>query len=128
MAMTEAQAQRLGALIKETRIKRGLSYGELAARSATDKGWLHRLEKGQRTDPHPALLARVTEALGIDPARVDRITSDHLADSLPEVRTYFRSKEKLPLAALKEVEAAIAEIRTKYGRSDRPPDDDARQP
>lgn len=127
--MTEAQAQRLGGFIKEERLKQGLSYGELAARSDTEKSWLHKLENGQRTDPHPALLARVAEALGIDPAKIDRMSNDHLADSLPEVRTYFRSKEKLPLAAVREVEAAVAEIRAKYQRGGQSaPESKARQP
>lgn len=127
--MTQAQALELGRFIKEERLKQGLSYGELAARSDTEKSWLHKLENGQRTDPHPALLARVAEALGIDPAKIDRISNDHLADSLPQVRTYFRSKEKLPLAAVKEVEAAVAEIRAKYHRGGRSsPETKARQP
>lgn len=114
--MTEAEAQQLGRIIGDVRRRQGLSYGELAERSNTDKGWLHRLENGQRADPDPVLLARVAEALGIDPARIDRASSDHLAASMPEMRTYFRSKEKLPLAALKEVEAAVAEIRAKYNK------------
>jgi transcriptional regulator with XRE-family HTH domain len=112
--MTDAQAQQLGRIISDARHKKGLSYGELATLSDTDKAWLHRLENGQRADPDPALLTRVTEALGIDPARIDRASSDHLASSMPGMRTYFRSKEKLPLGALKEVEAAVAEIRAKY--------------
>jgi len=113
--MTEAEAQQLGRIIADARYQQELSYGELAALSNTDKGWLHRLENGQRADPDPVLLARVAEALGIDPARIDRASSDHLAASMPGVRTYFRSKGKLSLAAVKEVEAAVAEITAKHG-------------
>jgi transcriptional regulator with XRE-family HTH domain len=116
--MTEAEAQQLGRIIGAARRKQGLSYGELAALSDTDKGWLHRLENGQRADPDPVLLARVAEALGIDPARIDRASGDHLAASLPGVRTYFRSKGKLSLEAVKEVEAAVAEIRTRYQKDE----------
>lgn len=112
--MTDAQSQQLGRIISDARHKKGLSYSDLATASATDRAWLHRLENGHWADPDPALLTRVTEALGIDPARIDRASSDHLASSMPGMRTYFRSKEKLPLAALKEVEAAVAEIRAKY--------------
>ena len=124
--MTDAEAQQLGRIIGDVRRKQGLSYGELAAQSNTDKGWLHRLENGQRADPDPVLLTRVAEALGIDPARIDRASSDHLAASMPEMRTYFRSKEKLPLAALKEVEAAVAEIRAKYEQEKRDRSSDAK--
>jgi transcriptional regulator with XRE-family HTH domain len=123
--MTDAQAHQLGRIISDARHKKGLSYGELATLSDTDKAWLHRLENGQRADPDPALLTRVAEALGIDPARIDRASSDHLASSMPGMRTYFRSKEKLPLAALKEVEAAVAEIRAKY---DSRPEAEAEEP
>lgn len=127
--MTQEQAEELGALIRETRLRQGLSYGKLAALSGTEKSWLHKLENGQRTDPHPALLARVVEALGLDPARIDRLSNDHLAESLPEVRTYFRSKEKLPMAALKEIDAALVEIRAKYQKGDTPDADaKARRP
>lgn len=114
--MTEAEAQQLGRIIATARLKQGLSYGELAARSGTDKGWLHRLENGQRADPDPVLLTRVAEALGIDPARIDRASQNHLADSMPTMRTYFRSKEKLSPAALDEVERAVAEIRARYAK------------
>jgi transcriptional regulator with XRE-family HTH domain len=67
--MTDAEAQRLGRVIEAARRKQGLSYGELAALSETDKAWLHQLENGQRADPDPVLLTRVAEALGIDPAQ-----------------------------------------------------------
>ena len=116
--MTDAEARRLGRIIRSARLTQGLSYGELAALSGIDKGWLHRLENGQRAEPDPVLLACVAEALGIDPARIDQASNDYLAASMPSVRTYFRSKDKLPLAALKEVEAAVAEIRAKYDHSE----------
>jgi hypothetical protein len=37
-------------------------------------------------------LARLAEALDIAPDRNDRITKGSMADSQPEVRTYFRAK------------------------------------
>ena len=109
--MTDAEAKRLGRLIGEARRKQGLSYGELGALSETDKGWLHRLENGQRADPDPALLTRVAEALGIDPARIDRVSGDHLAASLPNMRVYLRSKGKLSLEDIKQIEGVVAELR-----------------
>jgi len=128
--MTEAQAQQLGRIIGDARRKHELSYGELAALSNTDKGWLFRLENGQRADPDPVLLTRLAEALGIDPARIDRVSKNHIADSLPGVRTYFRSKTKLSPKALDEVEAAIAEITAKdhKGGVSRAPDATAGTP
>ncbi len=97
--MTEAEAQQLGRIIADARYQQELSYGELAALSNTDKGWLHRLENGQRADTDPVLLARVAEALGIDPARIDRVSSDHLAVSTAQTTTFLASVlNRSPLA------------------------------
>jgi transcriptional regulator with XRE-family HTH domain len=114
--MTETEIQQLARLIEHARQTKGFSYGELAARAGVDKSWLHRLENKKVASPDPVLLTRVTEALGIDPARIDRVSNDHLASSMPGLRTYFRSKEKLPLAALQEIEDEIDRIRAKHKR------------
>jgi len=81
-----------------------------------DSSWLNRMERGFYADPAPDRLSILAEHLDIDPARIDRTSRDHLADSLPSTRIYFRSKEKLSAEALDEVEAAVAAIRIKYSR------------
>jgi len=113
--MTDAQAKRLGRLIQHARLKRGWSLLTAMEQTGLDSSWLNRLERGMYADPAPDRLALLAEALEIDPVAIDRASRDHLADSLPEIRTYFRSKEKLSAEALDEVETALAEIRAKHG-------------
>lgn len=72
------------------------------------------LEDGRYAEPSAAHLAKLAEALHVDSARIDRISRDHLADALPSVRTYFRSKTKASPEQLDEIEAAVAEIQAKY--------------
>ena len=120
--MTDAQARNLGLLIHNARVARGLSFRALAAITDVPLASLKRFEDGVYNDPSPAQIARIAEALDIDPARIDRVSRDHLASSMPTVRTYVRSKEKLSPAALDEVERAVADIRAKYAT---PPSDTA---
>jgi len=120
--MTDAQAKQLGRLIHEARIKRGWSLAQVMDATGIDSSWLNRMERGFYADPAPDRLAVLAEHLDIDPARIDRASRDHLADSLPSTRIYFRSKEKLSPEALDEIERAVADIRAKYAT---PPSDAA---
>jgi len=112
--MTDAQAQQLGCLIHEARIRHGWSLVQTMEATGIDSSWLNRMERGFYADPAPDRLAVLADHLEIDPAAIDRASRDHLADSLPNARIYFRSKEKLSAEALDEVEAAVAAIRAKY--------------
>lgn len=109
--MTDQQAEDLGAVIRRARNKKGLTYYALAELTGMDFSWLARLERGQYANPDPAQLARLAEALDIDPVRIDRLSHNHLANSLPTMRTYLRSKEKLSPAAMDALERALDDIR-----------------
>jgi transcriptional regulator with XRE-family HTH domain len=113
---TETQAKKLGKLLVRTRERAGLSLRGLAEQADIPYTWLARIEQGTFTHPAPDRLARVAEALGIDPARIDRLSHNHLADSLPSLHTYFRSKEKASPEEIAEIEAAIKKIHSKYER------------
>jgi len=114
--MTEAQAKRLGRVIQRARHRRGWSLVYVMETTGIDSSWLNRLERGMYADPAADRLAVLAEQLDIDPRAIDEASHDHLADSLPSPRTYFRSKEKLSPAALDEAEAALAEIRARDAR------------
>ena len=101
--MTEANTT-IGPAHRHGSPETGLHYGEHGRTHRHRKGWLHRLENGQRADPDPVRLANMAEALDIDPVAVDRASQNHLAESMPTMRTYFSSKEKLSPAALDEIE------------------------
>jgi transcriptional regulator with XRE-family HTH domain len=112
--MTEAQAQRLGQLILRARTRRGWSLATLSDHTGIPDVWLNRVERGLYLQPAPERLAKTAEVLRIDPITIDRATHDYLAESLPGVRTYFRSKEKLSPGALDKIEAMLAEIQASH--------------
>jgi len=114
--MTDAQARTLGLLIRNARTAKGLSFRALAAITDVPLVSLKRFEDGVYNDPSPAQIVRIAEALDIDPARIDRVSRDHLANSMPGVRTYFRSTQKLSPEALDEIERAVNEIRAKHAK------------
>lgn len=117
--MTEAQANRLGALIQRARLQKGWSLMTAMEQTGIDSSWLNRLERGMYAEPAADRLAVLAEALDIDPVAIDRASRDHLAGSLPGVRTYFRSKEKLSPEALDEIEEVLTEIRARDASRDR---------
>lgn len=114
--MTDAQAQKLGGIIRAARQSRGLSLREAGSQADVNHVWLTDLEAGRYTDPAPDRLARLAEVLNIDPVRIDRVNKDVLANSLPDVRTYFRAKEQLTPTQLDEVEATMKRLRSKYAK------------
>ena len=109
--MTDAQARNLGLLIHNARVAKGLSFRALAAVTDVPLVSLKRFEDGVYNDPSPAQITRIAEALDIDPARIDRVSKNHLANSMPSMRTYLRSKEKLSPEAMDALEQALADIR-----------------
>lgn len=120
MSMTAAQAKALGGLIAKARVRKGLSHRALATQLGVAYGWLAELEAGRYLDPAPGRLARLAEALDIEPSRIDRITKGSVADSLPEVRTYFRAKYGLAAEDVKQIERYLQ-------RYIDPPEDDEEQ-
>jgi transcriptional regulator with XRE-family HTH domain len=114
--MTEEQARKVGALIATGRAKKELSLRDLAQLTGIPPTTITRIEQGDYSQPAPDNLARLIEALEIDPARIDRVSRNYLADSLPSVGTYFRSKEKASPEEVAEIEAAVKAIREKHAR------------
>ena len=85
--MTDPQARELGAFVREKRDQRALTLVQLEAMTGIPDSWLYHFEKGHYTTPAPDRLAKLADALDIDAAYIDRISSDHLADSLPGTRS-----------------------------------------
>ena len=112
--MTDAQARKLGAIVSRARTRKGLSLREAAAKVGISYVWLNDLESGRYSDPAPDRLGRLAEVLGIDPVAIDRVNQGVLANSLPDVRTYFRAKEGLSPEQLDEVEATLQRLRHKH--------------
>lgn len=113
MRMTSIQAKRLGTIVSSARHRKGLSIRTLASQLGVARGWLGELEAGRFLDPAPDRLARLAEALDIEPARIDRITRGAMADSLPKLRTYFRTKYELSPEQVNQVERYVRRLRSK---------------
>jgi transcriptional regulator with XRE-family HTH domain len=95
MSMTLAQARKVGELIAKARARKELSTRALAAQLGVAIGWITELENGRFLDPAPDRLARLAEALDIEPGRIDRLTQGAITAGLPTPRVYFRSKMSL---------------------------------
>jgi transcriptional regulator with XRE-family HTH domain len=116
--MTNEQAQILGGIFRYTREARGWSLEAVETRSGIPHSWLFELERGHYRQPAPKRLADLAELLEVDPALIDAVTRDHLANSLPSVWTYFRSKKKASPAEIVEIEAALQTIHAKFHQGD----------
>src|SRR5690349_14720290 len=93
MVMTAAKAKQLGELIAAARYEKGVSLRTLEAELGIPRSWLSDVEQGLFTGPpSPDRLARVAEALEIEPSCVDRLTDGAVAEGLPGIRAYFRAK------------------------------------
>jgi transcriptional regulator with XRE-family HTH domain len=92
MSLTTAKAKELGELVAKARARKGVSTRKLEAEVGVSNVWITKLEAGVFLDPSPSLLAKLAEALDIEPRRIDRLMPGAVADSLPGMRTYFRAK------------------------------------
>lgn len=111
MSMTPSQAKQLGSLVAKARSRKGVSLRDLAWRVGVHTSWLGRLEHGDFADPAPDRLARVADALDIEPERIDRITKGAMAEGLPGMRTYFRAKYELTPEQVEQVERYVRRMR-----------------
>ncbi|WP_028856976.1 XRE family transcriptional regulator [Psychrilyobacter atlanticus] len=64
--VNEEQRDLLGKLIREKRLEKGLSQGQLAYKTGINNADIHRLEKGDKKKINPYYLRRVAEALDLD--------------------------------------------------------------
>lgn len=114
--MNQTQAARLGRLLAQARRNKSLSLRAMAERAGVSYLWLSRVERGFFNQPAPERITRVVEVLGIDPERIDRITSGHVSSNLPGLRTYFRSKYNLSAQEIDEIERTVRELQDKHGK------------
>jgi transcriptional regulator with XRE-family HTH domain len=116
--MNDSQAARLGRLVAAARARKGLSLRAVAEMTGVPHLWLSRVEHGSYNQPAPERLTRLAELLDIDPERLDRVSAGHLSNSLPGVRTYFRSKYDLTSSEIDEIERTVTEIQRNHERRD----------
>ena len=110
VGMTGKEAARLGELFARARAKQGLSLRALEERTGLAYVWIQRLEQGDYVHPSADRLTRLAEALGIDPARINRISRGEVAERLPGMKVYFRAKYDLSPEEVDEVEKFVKEL------------------
>lgn len=106
--MTQQQLMRLGRRITTTRRKQQLGLRTLARRAGVDHTWLYRLEQGAIADPDPAKVTMVLDALEL--VSGERLASE-LAQRLPGLHTYFRTKYRLTPAQTARIERYVERLR-----------------
>jgi len=89
---------------------RGIAQTALAAQLGVAAGWLAGLEQGRFLDPSNERLARIAEALDVEPKRIGLIMGHSVGSGLPGMRTYFRAKYDLTPEQIDRVERYIKRI------------------
>jgi ribosome-binding protein aMBF1 (putative translation factor) len=86
-------AEDLGRIIKEHRLWKNLSLGNLSKRTGIDISDLCRMEKGKQS-PTPNASIKLAEALKINSETILILArSDHIIDAIVRIRSKYR-KEK----------------------------------
>lgn len=116
--MTEGQAKRLGLAFTKARSARDLSLKETMRQTGLDVAWLSRLEDGHYRDPDAMRVLRLAEFLGVDPARINKLTGGLVSEVLPGVRTYLRSTTPASDEDIAAIEKQIRRVLAKYGEVD----------
>lgn len=111
MSLTTSQARRLGVLIAGARMQKGIAQTALAAQLGVAAGWLTGLEQGRFLDPSNERLARIAEALDIEPQRIAQVIGHSVGSTLPGMRTYFRAKYDLTPQQIDRIERYIRRLR-----------------
>jgi transcriptional regulator with XRE-family HTH domain len=115
--MDEKHAKRLGALIKDQRLKLGIGLREAGRRTGIDDGLLSRMESGAILTPAPDKLARIAEVLNINLSDLYAMADYAVPTDLPSPALYLRTKFRgdLPASAMKSLTRELDQLLAKHG-------------
>jgi transcriptional regulator with XRE-family HTH domain len=115
--MDDKQAKRLGALIKDQRLKLGIGLREAGRRTGIDDGLLSRMESGAILTPAPDKLARIAEVLGLSLSDIYAMADYAVPTDLPSPAIYFRTKYRgdLSATAMKSLTRELDQLLSKHG-------------
>jgi transcriptional regulator with XRE-family HTH domain len=113
MAMSQAQLNELGRLIRRERAKAKLNQRELAEKAGAFHTTILRLERGEFSRPDPDKLLRIAHALNLNAGDVFALVGYMHSDHLPSLRPYLRIKFKDDLSAKdrKDIERYVEQKR-----------------
>jgi transcriptional regulator with XRE-family HTH domain len=116
--MTQRQAKALGQHLRDRRAALDLSTYQLGELAGIDQATVVRLEQGYFSNPSPAKLRTVAEALGLRLADVFAMADYVVPKDLPSFRPYLRTKYRgLPAPAVDELERSFQRIAKRHGLS-----------
>jgi transcriptional regulator with XRE-family HTH domain len=90
----------LGKLLKDARVKAGMSQAQLAETIGISRPYLSQLEHGVYPRPTLAVMSRITEVLDISAENLGAVTGYSIPASLPDFREYVYAKYGLPGEAI----------------------------
>lgn len=98
-----------GSRIAKARGKAGLTMQEVAAETGISKSLLRFWELGEVASPDLGKIMRLASVLGLDPLELAGFVGYEIADALPPLQPYLRSKyPDLPATAQSEIAAIVS--------------------
>jgi transcriptional regulator with XRE-family HTH domain len=110
--MATTKSKEFGEIIKQARLKSGLSLGEAASEAQISKSILRFWELGEVDSPELDNLLRLAAVLDLDATTACEAAGYDVSQTWPSIQPYLRHKyPELPAAARRE----IAAVAYKYG-------------
>lgn len=107
----------LGKLLKDARVKAGMSQAQLAETIGISRSYLSQLEHGVYPRPTLAVMGRITEVLDISAENLGAVTGYAVPASLPDFREYVYAKYGLPEEAIDRLGDYFDYIQVTYANS-----------
>lgn len=114
--MQSRDLPRLGEVLRNQRMARGISFSQLEELSRVERSNIHRLETAGVKKPRPDHLGRLAEALDLPIADLYGLAGLPFPTRLPSFSPYLRSRYTgLPDSARVELEKAFTQIAQRHG-------------
>lgn len=115
--MSNANAKKLGAFIREHRTAQGLSQEKLGKRAGVPGSTILRLERGEFAAPSPEKLQRLARALDVDFEDLFNLAGYATPEGLPGLPVYLRQKfDDLSDEGLAKVERYVQTLRKREAK------------
>ena len=114
--MNQEQAQALGALIRQRRLKLGYTTYQVGAAAGVPNSTVVRIEQGKFMAPRPDKLASFAKFLGLTLADVFSRAGYVVPDDLPTFDHYLQAKyPDLPSVAVSELRGLFETLTERHG-------------
>lgn len=111
----------LGEYVKTRRLARNLGIPQAAEQAGLDDSYWRKLEAGQYQSPDAKTLRIVADTIDCPLEDLYGLCGYTIADDLPALTPYLRTKFDLPPDAVRDMERYFAQLRSYYGIPDDQP-------